>query len=483
MNLYITKRSLLPVLIAGLGLLLPGRVTAQLFTNLYNFKGQYYSVSDGNSPQGNLVLGGNTLYGTTEAGGVNGAGTIFSIHTDGSGYTNFYNFDFTGPDGGDPTGSSGGNPIGGLILSGNTLYGTTSQGSSDNGTVFAVKTDGTGYTNLYRFVGTAFGAHPNAGLILAGNTLYGTTYAGGSNNDGTVFAVNIDSTGFTNLHHFAFAIDGGNPQGGLTAAGNSLYGTTSAGGAANNGTIFAIGTNGGGFTNLYAFTNVNDGGEPEASLMVAGHSLYGTAFAGGSAGNGTVFAIGTNGVGFTNLYSFSAGANNEQFNQTNSDGANPRAGLFLLGNTLYGTANGGGLGGAGTVFALRTDGSAFTNVYNFTEPDADTSTNIDGGVPLAGLVLSGSTLYGTASANGTANLGTVFGLTVALPEAPLLTIVRSGTNVVLMWPASAAGFNLEFATNLLSPVWNTNLPAPVVVNTNNAVTNGISGAQKFYRLN
>ena len=49
-------------------------------------------------------------------------------------------------------------------------------------------------------------------------------------------------------------------------------------------------------------------------------------------------------------------------------------------------------------------------------------------------------------------------------------------------PTSAAGFTLEFATNLVSPVWNTNLPAPVKVNTYNAVTNGISGTQKFYRL-
>jgi len=482
MNSCLKRHSLLPALIAALGLTLTLRATAQSFTNLYNFEGQFYSVSDGNGAQGNLVLGGNTLYGTTQAGGTGGAGTIFSIHTDGTGYTNFYNFDFTGPDGGDPTGSGGGTPYGGLILSGNTLYGTTSMGSSDNGTVFAVKTDGTGYTNLYRFVGTTFGAHPNAGVILAGSTLYGTTYNGGSNNDGTVFAIHTDGTGFTNLHHFAFAIDGGNPQGGLVFAGNSLYGTTSAGGSANNGTIFAVGTNGGGFATLYAFTNVNDGGEPEDSLILAGHTLYGTAFGGGAAGNGVVFAIGTNGMGYTNLYGFSAGANNEQFSQTNSDGANPRTGLFILGNTLYGTANGGGLGGVGTVFALHTDGSDFTNLYNFTEPDPNTFTNIDGGIPLAGLILSGSTLYGTTSADGTANLGTVYGLNVTLPSAPLLTIFRSGTNMVLTWPTGAVGFNLEFATNLVSPVWNTNLPAAVVINTNNAVTNGISGTRKFYRL-
>ncbi len=71
---------------------------------------------------------------------------------------------------------------------------------------------------------------------------------------------------------------------------------------------------------------------------------------------------------------------------------------------------------------------------------------------------------------------------LAVASAPVLTIRPSGTNVILTWPTNATGYTLMSATNLASPVWNTNLPAPVVVNTNNAVTNGISGTQKFYRL-
>ena len=37
---------------------------------------------------------------------------------------------------------------------------------------------------------------------------------------------------------------------------------------------------------------------------------------------------------------------------TNSDGANPYAGLILSGNTLYGTARYGGSSGDGTVFSI-----------------------------------------------------------------------------------------------------------------------------------
>jgi hypothetical protein len=71
---------------------------------------------------------------------------------------------------------------------------------------------------------------------------------------------------------------------------------------------------------------------------------------------------------------------------------------------------------------------------------------------------------------------------VAVASAPVLTIRPSGTNVILTWPTNATGYTLVSATNLASPVWLTNSPAPVVVNTNNAVTNGIIGTQKFYRL-
>src|SRR5258705_4415 len=83
-------------------------------------------------------------------------------------------------------------------------------------------------------------------------------------------------------------------------------------------------------------------------------------------------------------------------------GANPFAGLILSGNTLYGTASGGGSSGKGTVFGLNNDGTGFTNLHNFTALIYYTNGlgqviahNSDGAFPHAGLVLSGNTLYGT----------------------------------------------------------------------------------------
>jgi hypothetical protein len=66
---------------------------------------------------------------------------------------------------------------------------------------------------------------------------------------------------------------------------------------------------------------------------------------------------------------------------------------------------------------------------------------------------------------------------------PLLNIVLSGNAVVLSWPTNSTGFTLQCATNLANTaVWSTNLPAPVVVNEENTVTNAISGTEMFYRL-
>ena len=83
---------------AGFGLLPAGRVTAQTFTNLYSFTATHanssgaYTNSDGAYPTAGLILSGNTLYGTTQLGGTNGNGTVFAVNTDGTGFTALHTF-------------------------------------------------------------------------------------------------------------------------------------------------------------------------------------------------------------------------------------------------------------------------------------------------------------------------------------------------------------------------------------------------------
>jgi hypothetical protein len=70
----------------------------------------------------------------------------------------------------------------------------------------------------------------------------------------------------------------------------------------------------------------------------------------------------------------------------------------------------------------------------------------------------------------------------AATPMPQLTISPSGTTVILEWPTNTTGFTLQSTTNLSPAVWSSNSPAPVVVNTNEVVTNTISGRQQFFRL-
>ena len=319
-----------------------------------------------------------------------------------------------------------------LVLSNHTLYGTAANGGGGgSGTVFTLNGDGTSFTNLYSFTRTsvpgpyqypanADGASPN-GLVVLGNTLYGAARMGGSAGNGTLFALRTDGTGFTNLYTFTGSFPGGPNSDGafpnrLIVAGNTLYGTARTGGSAANGTVFAMNVDGTGFTNLhsftersglYPFTTNSDGALPWAALILSGNTLYGTASQGGSTGNGTVFALNTDGTGFTNLYHFAVSSSpNPNLNYTNSDGANPFGPLILSGSTLYGTARYGGSSGYGTVFKLNTDGTGFSNLHSFTA--ISSVTNGDGAYLEGGLLLSGDILYGTAFGGGSSGYGTIF---------------------------------------------------------------------------
>jgi uncharacterized repeat protein (TIGR03803 family) len=461
------KRSfVVSVLVVGLELVLSGQLPAQTFKTLHSFSG-----TDGRGPNGRLVLSGNTLYGTTYGNGSPDNGTVFAINTDGTGFRTLYRFS---------RGIDGGGPAAGLISSGNILYGTTIHGgTSDYGTVFAINNDGTGFTSLYSFSGGSDGKEPYSALLLESNVLYGTTHLGGDYGWGTVFGVNTDGSGSIALYSFTGGSDGRIPFSQLVLPNNALIGTAPAGGDSGKGTVFAVGLDGTSFTTLYSFSATptqgpstnSDGSLPYAGLVLSGNILYGAAESGGNGGGGTVFKVNTDGTSFTVLHSFTATSNG-----TNSDGGLPGSiggDLTLSGGTLYGPALLGGSSGKGTVFTINTDGTGFTTLHSF-------SGGAGGSGPSGGLLLSGNMLYGT-SGGGSFGLGTIF--SISLPSnQPQLTIASSGQNVLLSWPTNFTDFTLQSTPSLASPVWTTNLPPPVVVSGQNTVTNPISGTQQFFRL-
>jgi uncharacterized repeat protein (TIGR03803 family) len=209
--------------------------------------------------------------------------------------------------------------------------------------------------------------------------LYGTTYYGGSSSNGTVFRVNTDGSGYTILKSFPARsanypytnTDGGWPQGGLVLSNHILFGTTTSSGRYGGGTVFKMDVSGSNFAVLNSFLfagglSNSDPESPQGDLVLSGDTLFGTSHAGGTNGRGTVFRINTDGSSFTLLKQFSATSLNTNFNSyVNPDGADPYSGVTINGGILYGTTPNGGSFGEGTVFMLNTDGSGFTVLKNF----------------------------------------------------------------------------------------------------------------------
>ncbi len=304
-------------------------------TVLYSFRGE----PDGWAPYyaGVVFDKAGNLYGTTETGGANRAGTVFKLTPTGI-ETVLHSFAEDGTD--------GFYPLAGVVLdkTGN-LYGTTSAGgASKYGTVFKVTPTGT-ETVLYSFKGGTDGCSPlNAGVVLGKNgILYGTSSGEGCSSLGTVFE--LTSTGAeTILHRFVNNHkDGYDPHAGLVIdnTGN-LYGTTYYGGTHSYGTVFKV-TPTRTEKVLHSFTGF-DGENPEGSVIrdTAGN-IYGTTDIGGASNYGTVFKLTPTGTE-TVLHTFVGSP---------ADGAFPFAGLVLgTKGILYGTTYAGGSSGYGTVFEL-----------------------------------------------------------------------------------------------------------------------------------
>lgn len=211
-----------------------------------------------------------------------------------------------------------------------------------------------------------------------------------------------------------------------------LYGTASAGGSHNGGTVFRITTTGS-FKTLYNFcsqTSCTDGSTPVAGLILASNGdFYGTTEWGGTYGQGTVFKITPAGA-LSTLYSFCAVSSTAPGDLPCLDGRNPQNALIqATDGNLYGTTNGGGLGNCpssqtnctgGTVFRISAAESLST-LYSFCSQTDCT----DGSSP-AGLVQGNDgNLYGTTENGGLASSyldmppGTVFKIT---PSSELTTL-------------------------------------------------------------
>ena len=342
-----------------------------------------------------------SLYGTTPSGGGNGVGTVFEVTPAGTLSTVY---SFCSQD--SPSQCADGEyPQGGLVVGkdGN-LYGTTSTwGTNGGGTVFKMTPTGT-LTTVYSFCAQSDctdGDTPETGLVLGKDgSFYGTTTGGGATGTGTIFKLTPAGT-LTTLYSFCSktnCADGYYPTSPLIQASNGdFYGTTYAGGSEGWGTVFRI-TPTGTFTSLHSF-KYSDGAFVYAGLVQATDGdLYGTTLRGGTTNNGTIFKITTAGE-LTTVYNFCSKA-------YCTDGNSSQSTLIQgSGGNLYGTTYGGGASYyLGSVFEITTAGT-LTTLHSFK--------GSDGAFPSGGLIqASNGELYGTTTADGAKHGGTVFSVTL-----------------------------------------------------------------------
>jgi uncharacterized repeat protein (TIGR03803 family) len=255
---------------------------------LHNFGG---GSSDGAYPNAGLVQGKDgALYGTTLSGGASRAGTVFKVSTDGLSFSLLQSLDA----------ETGYSPRAALVQSTDgAFYGTTNQGGASGvGTVFKVSADGSLFSVLHSFA-TVNGAYPYAGLVQGTDgAFYGTTAGGGASGVGTVFKVSADESSLSLLHSFD-PTNGDYPEAGLVQGKDgAFYGTALQGGVVNChdlgcGTVFRISADGSSFSVLHKFAGgTSDGGAPNASLVQGTDgAFYGTTTQGGASDNGVVFRL------------------------------------------------------------------------------------------------------------------------------------------------------------------------------------------------
>ena len=241
--------------------------------NLYSFTGK----ADGGNPVGGVVqdAAGN-YYGTTFQGGSSicpnppytnqGCGTVYRLAPDGT-FTVLASFN----------GANGAHGNSTPVLIGNTLYGTTAQGGSANaGTIFAVHTDGTGYTVVHQFTG-ADGSNPKALVVGPNNTLSGVAEAGGAYGYGTLFSISPSGV-YADLHDFNQPA--GTTPVSLLAYNGTLVGSTYNGGGNSRSCLYGCGTiftyAARTYTTVFSFPSTGAlGANPYVGSIGPGPSIYG----------------------------------------------------------------------------------------------------------------------------------------------------------------------------------------------------------------
>jgi uncharacterized repeat protein (TIGR03803 family) len=318
--------------------------------------------------------------------------TVSKIKTDGTGYIDLHTFT--------PATEGNGGSAGLTETPGDSLFGVnTVGGASDEGTLYSIKKDGSGFTIIHQFV-AATGSIPESKLVYFDGKLYGTTSYGGIYGLGVLYTINTDGTGYRVLHHF----NPGSPAVGYSlgnisiAANGRIFGSFSqflySGGVPYR--LFKVDTSGENFEPFLSVQTYNqrDYGNSNQDILLTDNdeTIFLITRDMGRHEGGALSVFDTSGIVGTSLHHFG-------FSPL---GFKPADGLIKgRDQKLYGTTMVGGPDGNGTVYSMNADGSGYTKLHEFVDAE---------GYELSGKLLEASDgkLYGAAHWGGPANSGILY---------------------------------------------------------------------------
>lgn len=371
------------------------------FRSVHSFSG---FVQDGRQPVGELLLlPGETLTGVTTEGGRANRGVVFQCQTDGSAYQIVHSF---------LGGSDGENPGSGLALAGDGTY----YGTSGAGAVYRIRPDGSGYGNLWPDDRRPLeGNHPTTSLTAHSNGfLYGVTSDGGNWGGGALYRIKSDGSGYQTVYSFApNSLPAPDTLPLLAGTNGMLYGISGSNVLHPSPALFSISSDGSSFQVLQTNFSAKawDRGADGRLYGIRGDHIFRAAIDGSSyemiatIGGADRLLVTMGGLLVVSV----PGSNRQDSILRSIRPSDGQIGLVQafgddsggwtvsglsegLDGLLYGVTSTGGACGGGTVFRVSTDGTQFLSLHDFTYDE------VDGGFPVGNPVLGpDGFLYGIVS--------------------------------------------------------------------------------------
>ena len=272
------------------------------------------------------------------------------------------------------------------------LWGMTSEGANDFGTIF--KTDGNGENMEVVHTFAANPARwPEEELYEASNGLfYGVTWNAGQYGNGVLYSFDPQLASMEKVLDFKEQETGSTPRTVIEANNGKLYGMTGSGGAYGKGTLYSVDLATHAFEKILDLNDTVTGSNPRQMVSSAGGKLYGSMIKGGILGvYGVLFEFDPIGNLYSILHEFTDSIN----------GYGPGEVMLASNGLIYGTTLAGGAYNQGVLYSFDPAGNVYKKLWDFD--------GINGKSPLWSMVeAANGKLYGVSIRGGVNNTGVLF---------------------------------------------------------------------------